>query len=983
VKRSKRVCARENRLTVAAHVQSVLRRGGHSAATASAVAMAAMFSAPAWADTPADDPAPLQEVVISGIRYQLESSQERKQKADEIVDSVNAQDIGALPDRSVTEVLQRIPGIAIGRLPDARDADRIQTEGSGVTIRGLGWVRSELNGRSAFSAKNSRVLGFEDIPPELMAGVDVFKNPSAQQIEGGISGTINLRTRLPFDSEGRKFGFSVEESYGDLARRWRPTASILYSDRVETGIGDLGFLASLSNSQLVSKTNTDHVDRYYPRTDLVAGQTVYAPGGIGWRELTLERERTGANAALQWRSPEHTVDATVEYFYAHATFDQDENAVWNIPGASLNGTDLTFSNGFLTGGVMNDGGWQGSSRYNKREANNDDLSLHVNFFPAERWHLETDIQHSKANTKIIDLTMGPVLNGSPGPYDMLLHGADEPGITVPNNAIMTDPSSVFTEWAMDHHEHSNADAWAYRADADYTFDNSDWLDKIRFGVRYEDYKSTTRETGYRWGSVSQTWGTNAAGQTVLGTFSTFQNVVPYIVQNYSNWFHGGSAPSGFLFQAPGLFRNYDAWANSIMALYAAGTTPGCCDWTKWNGDYSAQFPANDGLGINPEEQKTYAAYTQLSFKHAQFDGNVGVRFVHTKTDGSGLLKFEPISFIGAIPPDIAAFSNGAATPQSDSNSYSDVLPSLNLRYKPTDTLYIRFAVDKGISRPDFPKLLPSITITPEAGLMVNGVCTQLPASGGVVGNCLYRYDGYSGNPNLKPMTSWNFDLSTEWYISPTNSLVGAIFDKQISGFMETTLNNVVPYTNNGVTRDVYVLRPENQGSGYVRGFEGAWSGFFDFLPGFAKNLGARLSYTYVTSGGTRNAAVNPYDTNQQANAQLQNYPLEGLSKRTYNAELYYSIPTFEARVAYNWRSQYLLTTAAANLNIPAFAGDYGQLDASVQWTFWKSLTIGVQGVNLADSKYKVLVDNLNGAGVTYHNWVDSDRRYSIFLRGNF
>jgi TonB-dependent receptor len=298
-------------------------------------------------------------------------------------------------------------------------------------------------------------------------------------------------------------------------------------------------------------------------------------------------------------------------------------------------------------------------------------------------------------------------------------------------------------------------------------------------------------------------------------------------------------------------------------------------------------------------------------------------------------------------------------------------------------VYLRFAVDKGITRPDFPKLLPSITITPQAGRMVNGVCTELPNTTGVFGDCIFRYNGFAGNPHLKPMTAWNFDLSAEWYISPTNSLVGALFDKQISGFMETTLNSSVAYTNNGVTRNVYVLRPENQGKGYVRGFEAAWNGLFDFLPSGFKNFGARLSYTYVKSGGARNAASNPYDTGQQTNAQLTDYPLEGLSKRTYNAELYYSLPTFEARLAYNWRSKYLLTTAAANLNVPAFAGDYGQLDASVQWQFWKGLTIGAQAVNLTTSKYKVLIDNLNSAGISYHNWVDSDRRYSIFLRGSF
>ena len=124
----------------------------------------------------------------------------------------------------------------------------------------------------------------------------------------------------------------------------------------------------------------------------------------------------------------------------------------------------------------------------------------------------------------------------------------------------------------------------------------------------------------------------------------------------------------------------------------------------------------------------------------------------------------------------------------------------------------------------------------------------------------------------------------------------------MKGFIETTLGNVVPYTNNGVTKDVTVLRPENQGKGYVRGGELAWNGFFDFLPGWGRYFGARAAYTYVESGGTRNAALNPYDPQQQTNSLLNDYPLEGLSRRSYNAELYYSVPKVEARLAYNWRT---------------------------------------------------------------------------------
>jgi TonB-dependent receptor len=940
----------------------------------------------------AQRPDDLTEIVVTGIRAQLESSQARKQQATELVDAVTAEDIGSLPDRSVTEVLQRISGVAIGRVPTARDADRIAVEGAGVTVRGLSWVRSELNGHSSFSAKNSRTLGFEDVPPELLAGVDVYKNPSAQQTEGGLSGTVNLRTRLPFDSEGRKFSVSVEGAYGDLAQKWEPTGSLLYSDRTETSFGDLGFLVSASYSDLTSKTDTIHIDKYYadPGTDansLAPGRAVFATGGIGWRSLEIARNRTGASAALQWKSPGEKVDASLQYFYSNATFDQDENAVWNTPGTGLTGSGLTFDGDLVTGGTFNDGGYAGSARYNQRKTRNDDLTLHLNFYASDNLKFEGDVQYSKASTKIIDLTMGPA--ASPhfenyGTYQLALHGSGVPTIVIPQSTsdALSDPTQIYHNFAMDHHEDNDADAWAYRADAEYTFDNSDFMDKVRFGVRYEDYNSTTRETGYRWGSISQNWG---GGPALLNAQS-----VPFLTQNYSDWFHGGKGPAAFLFPNTNFFRNFQTWSNTVTQVSTApGVNNGCCTWVPWDGDYSTKFPANDGLGINPQNQKTTAGYAQLSFKHEKWDGNVGVRYVHTSAEGSGQLVFATGTLVPTAPASDLAFANGGSSPTTDDNSYNDVLPSFNLRYKATDNFFLRFAVAKGIARPEFAQLLPSITVSPQVGVVTGGVCQPLPSGSPTAGDCVFNYNGFAGNPDLKPMDAMNYDLSAEWYMSETNSLTLALFDKEVKGFIETTLGNVVPYTNNGVTKNVTVLRPENQGKGYVRGAELAWNGFFDFLPAWGKSFGARAAYTYVESGGTRNAAANPYDPQQQTNSLLNDYPLEGLSRRSYNAELYYSVPQVEARLAYNWRERYLLTTAAANLNIPAFADDYGQLDASVQWKFKENMSFGVEAVNLTRSKFKILVDNDivgqsgNGAGMTYHNWVDSDRRYTVYLRASF
>ena len=139
---------------------------------------------PAAAGTPTNgSPATEQNVVVvTGQRAALQSAQAIKRDADEVVDSIVADDIGKLPDRSVTEALQRVVGVTIDHVMSAGDPDHYSVEGSSVTIRGLTYVRSELNGRDEFSANGGRALNFEDVPPELMAGVDVYKNPSAEQI---------------------------------------------------------------------------------------------------------------------------------------------------------------------------------------------------------------------------------------------------------------------------------------------------------------------------------------------------------------------------------------------------------------------------------------------------------------------------------------------------------------------------------------------------------------------------------------------------------------------------------------------------------------------------------------------------------------------------------------------------------------------------------------------------------------------------------
>jgi len=244
-----------------------LARGGASAVALGALTISspAAFGQAADASPGKENAETLAEVVVTGIRSSLESSQEIKKSAEVFVDSVTAEDIGALPDRSITEVLQRIPGVAINRFAGANDPDHFSIEGSGVVVRGLNQVRSELNGRDTFSANNGRYLSFADVPPELMIGVDVYKNQSADLIEGGLAGTVNLRTRTPFDAPGRVIGLSAEANYGDFSEDWAPTGSVLYSDRWETGAGDFGILINGVYSELKSRSDGAQASSFQQR----------------------------------------------------------------------------------------------------------------------------------------------------------------------------------------------------------------------------------------------------------------------------------------------------------------------------------------------------------------------------------------------------------------------------------------------------------------------------------------------------------------------------------------------------------------------------------------------------------------------------------------------------------------------------------------------------------------------------------------------
>lgn len=385
------------------------------------------------------------DIVVTGYRQSLSSAQGIKRNSDVIVDSVTAEDIGALPDRSVTETLQRIPGVSINRFAAGVDPDHFSVEGSGVVVRGLTYVRSEFNGRDAFSAGNSGGLSFADVPSELLGGVDVFKSPSADRIEGGIAGVVNLRTRKPFDQKGLVVSANAEMNYGDFVNKGSPVLSVLASNRWDTGIGEFGLLGSVSYSQLYSRADRLAISSFRVRpifSDGTRNDTItfdgasqvgegLFPRGAVMGSQDFNRERYGYSAAAQWRSNDGSIEATAQFLRSDARQTWNERVVEiatdnvqsNGDSRAQAGTSLEFDDSglFQSGVITGPTGWRADqntpgdirtpsfglqSNNQAREQISkiitSDYSFNLKWEVSSRLGVNIDYQHVDSSSEVVD-----------------------------------------------------------------------------------------------------------------------------------------------------------------------------------------------------------------------------------------------------------------------------------------------------------------------------------------------------------------------------------------------------------------------------------------------------------------------------------------------------------------------------------------------------------------------------------------------------
>lgn len=895
------------------------------------------------------------------------SAQAIKRDADQIVDSIVATDIGKLPDRSVTEALQRIPGVSITHFKELNDPEHFSAEGSGVMVRGLTMVRSELNGRDSFTADGGRALSFQDVPPELLQRVDVYKNQSADLIEGGLGGTVNLITKKPFDYESMEMALTTEGNYGDFVEEISPSASALFSNRWNAGDGEVGVLLDIAWSEAATRTDGVYSRAFFPRTDLVPGETVYVPRGADWRSYEFERERQGAYGVVQWRVNDE-VEMYLQAFNSRYKERWDESSIfvdnWPFDIIPAAGSEFVYdeNNRFLSGRLASVTGgipMGAAERFQDRDSETTDISYNIAWAANDRWLLSFDIQHVIATTESLDST---VASGVQVDYLEVDLTGDRP-VMLTNRDYLSDPSNYYMAFTMDNRTDNEAEETALRLDAEVELDTP-VLRAAKFGVRFTDSTSENHDTGYDWQPIYQTWMVPWAIGDLPAPEASYLSL-----NTLDNFYKGdGAHPGVFMTPTAALAAGFP---QTYLDLHDAAVDDYICC-------FGAITPRdlNDDAFTNVQDEKTQAAYAMAYFGWDDLrfpvDGNVGVRVVRTAMSTSGFTVFPNT----VTSNDQTRGFEQPPEPIAVDNSYTNVLPSLNLRVSLTDDLLLRFAASRAISRPAFGDLQAYQQLS--AALPSGVTLGDNPA----LEDFILTADLFD-NPRLEPVKADQFDLSMEWYFSETGGMAHVnLFYKDITDLISRS------FTQEEYGGFVYsVARPTNNGEGDIRGVELGLKKFFDGLPYPFNGFGIDATYTYIDSDMELDEVSLPVDTDFTSFS--GDLPLIGLSENAYNFTAIYELGPISTRLAYNWRSEFLMGVGPNGFNgdtnglwrLPVYNDDYGQLDASIEYRFNDNLNVSLQAINLANAE-TVLIAQQNAAGDHRSSYVN-DTTYIIRVSTDF
>ncbi|MBU2083838.1 MAG: TonB-dependent receptor [Alphaproteobacteria bacterium] len=817
------------------------------------------LSAPAYAQvTEVDADARLDTVTVIGQRAMMESAIARQRASDTIQSVVTRDALGQFPDQNVAESTRRLTGVNI--LDD-------QGEGRFISVRGLDPTlnASSINGvRLPSPESDTRAVALDVVASELVESIEVKKTLTPDMDADTIGASIEINTTKAFDRDDLFLSTKLEGSYNDLNGEYSPKAAVDFSIPISDTFGVAGGL-SFSNR----KTSTDNIEMGGWTTD-DSGVT-YAED-LEYRDYDVERERLGGSLSFDWKA----TDTTTLYARAiYSKFDDTEKRqrlVFAFSGSPVSGDadSATFVSG---DGDTNDT----DDRIRVRRGLKDRFESQIiqsyqvgGETETGPWKFDYKLAYSEAEEHEYD-TQDPTRfqqdfkdNGELSvnvnyanlekPVFSILTGADD----------FNDASGYeFTELAVNDGMSKDKE-WSAKGDIARTFDLASGEFEFKTGL-----KVRLREKTY------------SANNLI---YDEFDGADDYTLADVTGKQTYGLADLGVL---PDLGK--------VRAFYAAN---------------KAGFVLNEDdsfldsiSGAYEVQEDIYAAYAQGKYSTDRMTLIGGVRVEQTKDDlGGNLVDEDAVT----------------ATPLNFSNDYTNVLPSLNLKYEAMENLILRAGVFASVVRPGIGQMAPRSSINED-----------LEAS--------------FGNPDLDPYKAWNGDLSIEYYPNPGTVLQAGVFYKDIKDFIveQTFQDDVAPY--NGVFNGIAFTEatiPINGDTATVQGIELNYQQALDFLPGLLDGMLVGLNYTYTDAQGDV----------PDGDGGMRSIMLPAAAKNTYNAMLGYEKGGLSLRLTAAYRDEYL-DELGSDAGTDRYVKDHLQIDASAKYRFTDRVQGFVEFVNMGDEPY--------------------------------
>ncbi|MCL1143198.1 TonB-dependent receptor [Shewanella gaetbuli] len=854
-------------------------------------------------------------IQVKGIRSALTKSAETKRYSNGVVDAITAEDIGKLPDTNLAESLQRIAGVSI---------DRANNEGNKVTVRGFGpeFNMVTLNGRqmpnsSALqSAGVSRSFNFREIAAESVSGVNVYKTGNAEITSGGIGATIDINTARPFDYDGFTAFITGKGIYDTSVEKGDSVTPEISGMISQTFADDkVGFLLSLSHAERdshadvvgtdgwVRNRSRDNVDLSGIDTSRNPEQAIWTPWTAKTEHFDTERTRQNAQAVLQFQ-PINSVVATLDYTLSRLeeTSYTNRSAFWfDNPSGTANANG-TLWNPRDQDDELNFWAWE---YYQQKE--NDSIGFNIEWQATDTLSFEVDIHDSTSKSNPDGQTAETLANLKNPSGSVALIGADFVG-DIPS--IIVDDSNV--PGGAYNKDNIVSDLYQKRG---YSMDNN--IKQYRVAGTWENLSIDSSLTRINFGVMN----TDYSVDTRLSEVFSFVDV-PLTDLDLGFIPLGNTAD-----QFPG--------ANQLFPYISQYDVNQFIDIVKSEGKF-----AEPNIKTNGVNEETFAAYVSFDFDTEFHDMpvkmNVGVRYEDTDVTAYSVQN-GIIAMNYRHAQELRPVYNDTATSEELTGSYTRILPNFDFNISVTDELMARFSYGRTLSRAGISAMFPATNVNARPG---------------------GPFNASQGNPNLLPITSDNFDLSFEWYSDDGSFASVGYFKKFVENFIgagteNRTINDVngQPLTDPSVnprpgcpdSSDTpnpaclgqasdpeitwEVATPDNLQNREVDGWE------FNAQYMFADSgFGVVANYTIVDS----DESFDPYNFDQTI-------ALTGLSD-SGNLVAFYENYGFQARLAYNWRDEFLLALG----NEPTFTEAYGQLDMSLSYDINDTVTVSLDGINLTD-----------------------------------